>query len=148
MLLACITIVYLWPYIMGTNYDEFSQHVIGRSHTSSCQSGFLGTGRRTRLCHLVEVHVAHCYSVLFRTHKHSVGARACVGRRCELFAVYLSALSSRIPSRFAETEGIATITMVVSRYKIEVKEEPEFVGETFEERYARVTAFRQSLTTT
>ncbi|KAN0113945.1 cytochrome P450, partial [Russula decolorans] len=60
----------------------------------------------------------------------SQGARACVGRR------------------FAETEGIAVITMLVSRYKIEVKEEPEFVGETFEERYARVTAFRQSLSTT
>jgi hypothetical protein len=54
----------------------------------------------------------------------------------------------RIPFRFAETEGIAAITMLVSRYKIEVKEEPEFVGETFEERYARVTAFRQSLSTT
>jgi hypothetical protein len=53
-----------------------------------------------------------------------------------------------IPFRFAETEGIAAITMLVSRYKIEVKEEPEFVGETFEERYARVTAFRQSLSTT
>ena len=37
--------------------------------------------------------------------------------------------------------------MLVSRYKIEVKEEPEFVGETFEERYARVTAFRQRLST-
>ena len=37
--------------------------------------------------------------------------------------------------------------MLVSRYRIEVKEEPEFVGETFEERYARVTAFRQNLTT-
>ena len=54
----------------------------------------------------------------------------------------------RILFRFAETEGIAAITMLVSRYKIEVKEEPEFVGETFEERYARVTAFRQSLSTT
>ena len=38
--------------------------------------------------------------------------------------------------------------MLVSRYKIGVKEEPEFGSETFEERYARVTAFRQSLSTT
>jgi hypothetical protein len=57
-------------------------------------------------------------------------------------------IPQRISFRFAETEGIAVITMLVSRYKIEVKEEPEFVGETFEERYARVTAFRQSLSTT
>ncbi|KAF8474531.1 cytochrome P450 [Russula ochroleuca] len=59
----------------------------------------------------------------------SQGARACLGRR------------------FFETEGIAIVTMLVSRYKIEVKEEPEFAGETFEERYARVTAFGQGLTT-
>ncbi|KAF8474407.1 cytochrome P450 [Russula ochroleuca] len=60
----------------------------------------------------------------------SQGARACLGRR------------------FFETEGIAIMTMLVSRYKIEVKEEPEFAGETFEERYARITAFDQGLTTT
>ena len=39
------------------------------------------------------------------------------------------------------------MTMLVSRYKIEVKEEPEFACETFEERYARVMAFEQVLTT-
>lgn len=39
------------------------------------------------------------------------------------------------------------MTMFVSRYKIEIKEEPEFAGETFEERYARITAFEQGLTT-
>ena len=38
------------------------------------------------------------------------------------------------------------MTMLVSKYKVEVKEEPEFAGETFEERYARVLAFDQALT--
>jgi hypothetical protein len=56
--------------------------------------------------------------------------------------------SSNISSRFFETEGIAIMTMLVSRYRIEVKEELEFAGETFEERYARITAFDQGLTTT
>jgi hypothetical protein len=37
--------------------------------------------------------------------------------------------------------------MLLSRYKIEVKEEPEFANETFEERYARITAFDQAITT-
>jgi hypothetical protein len=55
-------------------------------------------------------------------------------------------VSSQISFRFFETEGIAIMTMLVSRYKIEVKEEPEFAGETFEERYARITAFNQGLT--
>ena len=39
------------------------------------------------------------------------------------------------------------MTMLVSRYKIEVKEEPEFAGETFDERYARITAFDHGINT-
>lgn len=39
------------------------------------------------------------------------------------------------------------MAMLVSRYKIEIKEEPEFAGETFEERYARITDFKLGLTT-
>ena len=38
------------------------------------------------------------------------------------------------------------MTMLVSRYKIEVKEKPEFAYETFEDRYARITAFYEGLT--
>ncbi|KAH9074295.1 cytochrome P450 [Lactarius deliciosus] len=60
----------------------------------------------------------------------SAGARACLGRR------------------FFETEGIAVITMMMSKYRVEVKEEPEFIGETFGQRFARVTASEQLLTNT
>jgi hypothetical protein len=35
-------------------------------------------------------------------------------------------------SRFGETEVMVVINMFVSRYKLEVREEPEFAGETFE----------------
>ena len=49
--------------------------------------------------------------------------------------------------RFGETEAIGVINMLVLRYKLEVKEEPEFAGETFEERYARITAFDEGITT-
>jgi hypothetical protein len=59
----------------------------------------------------------------------------------------LKAKSSPNVSRFFETEGIAIMTILVSRYKIEIKEEPKFAGESFEERYARITAFDQGLTT-
>jgi len=58
------------------------------------------------------------------------GARACLGRR------------------FFEAESVVVVTMILSRYKVEVKEEPEFTGETFEQRYARITAYRLRLTTT
>jgi len=60
----------------------------------------------------------------------SAGARACVGRG------------------FFETSGTAFLTMLVQRYKIEVKEDPQFAGETFEERVARVAMAKAGLTLT
>ena len=50
-------------------------------------------------------------------------------------------------SSFFETEAIVVTTMLVSRYRIEIKEEPEFANETFEERYARITDFDSGLST-
>jgi len=50
--------------------------------------------------------------------------------------------------RFFETESIAVITMTMSRYRVEVKEEPEFIGETFEQRFARITASKLYVTNT
>lgn len=50
----------------------------------------------------------------------SGGPRACLGRK------------------FAETEAVASLTMLVSRYKISVKEEPQFAKETVEQRKARI----------
>jgi len=60
----------------------------------------------------------------------SAGARACIGRK------------------FFETEGIAVLSMLVSRYKITIKEEPQFAGETFEERKLRILSVRAGLTLT
>ncbi|THG95398.1 hypothetical protein EW026_g6249 [Hermanssonia centrifuga] len=60
----------------------------------------------------------------------SGGARACLGRR------------------FFETEGIAILTMLISKYKIEIKDEPEFAAESFEEKKARILQGRQGLTLT
>jgi len=60
----------------------------------------------------------------------SGGARGCLGRR------------------FAEIESVAVLCMIVTRYKIEVKYEPEFAGETFEARKERVLQARPGLTLT
>ena len=43
-----------------------------------------------------------------------------------------------LKKRFSETEAIAALTMFVSRYKITIKEELQFAGETFEKRKTRV----------
>lgn len=60
----------------------------------------------------------------------SVGARACLGRK------------------FFETEGIAILTILISKYKITVKEEPQFAGETFEQKKARLLKSRAGITLT
>ncbi|KAJ3552928.1 hypothetical protein NM688_g3893 [Phlebia brevispora] len=60
----------------------------------------------------------------------SGGARSCLGRR------------------FFETEGIAILTMLISRYRVELKDEPEFAHETLAEKKARLMACKQGLTTT
>ena len=49
--------------------------------------------------------------------------------------------------RFFETEGVAVMTMLVSTYKIEIKEDLQFAGKTSEERYARITASEHDITT-
>lgn len=40
------------------------------------------------------------------------------------------------------------LTMLISRYKIEVKDEPQFAQESFEERKARVLAVKFGITLT
>ena len=58
----------------------------------------------------------------------SGGARACIGRG------------------FAETEGVAVLTRIIARYRVQVKDEPRFRGETFEQRKERLLAWGLSLT--
>ena len=84
--------------------------------------------------------LCHHYSSYFP------GARACLGRRCVLLWYNRNPPSRRI-FRFFETEGLAIMTMLVSKYSIEIKEEPQFAGETSEERYARIMACDQAVTT-
>ncbi|KIK42697.1 hypothetical protein CY34DRAFT_83093 [Suillus luteus UH-Slu-Lm8-n1] len=58
----------------------------------------------------------------------SGGYRGCVGRK------------------FSETEGAAVLTLLISRYTISIKDEPQFVGETYEQRKARVLDAQSILT--
>ena len=51
-------------------------------------------------------------------------------------------------NRFFETEGIAALTMLVSQYKIAIKDDPQFAGETFEERKSRILSTRKGITLT
>ena len=51
-------------------------------------------------------------------------------------------------ARFAETESIAVLTLMVSCYKIELMDEPQFAHETLEQTRARLTAARVDLVLT
>ncbi|KAK0437997.1 cytochrome P450 [Armillaria borealis] len=73
----------------------------------------------------------------------SQGARACMGRK-----YVLKPLNDRllmITHRFSETEGVAVLTMLISKYKITVREKP---GETFEQRRDRILKTKFVLTLT
>ncbi|CDO70499.1 hypothetical protein BN946_scf184569.g42 [Trametes cinnabarina] len=47
---------------------------------------------------------------------------------------------------FSETESIAVLTLVVSRYRVEVRDEPQFAGESFAQRKARLLKSKLSVT--
>ncbi|PPQ82511.1 hypothetical protein CVT25_007082 [Psilocybe cyanescens] len=68
--------------------------------------------------------------VIHTTGLHYNRSRSCLGRK------------------FFETESVAALALIVSRYKITVKEEPQFSKETFEERKARIFKCRNILTLT
>ena len=50
--------------------------------------------------------------------------------------------------RFAETEAVAVLSILVSQFKMTIKEEPQFVAETFEQRKKRILSARLGLTLT
>ncbi|TFY53671.1 hypothetical protein EVJ58_g9325 [Rhodofomes roseus] len=58
----------------------------------------------------------------------SAGARSCLGRR------------------FSETEGVAILTYIIKHFRVEVLEEPQYAGETFEQRKRRLLRCRTALT--
>ena len=90
----------------------------------------------------------------FKNYQKYTGARACIGRKYVKF-ILISFPIKNIYSlfflffhRFAETSSTAVLAMLVSQYKITIKEEPQFVGETFEERKTRILSSRRSVTIT
>ncbi|VDC05557.1 unnamed protein product [Peniophora sp. CBMAI 1063] len=60
----------------------------------------------------------------------SGGPRACIGRR------------------FAETEAVAVLTVLLSQYRALVKEDPKFAGESHKQRRARLLECTNGITTT
>ncbi|KZT71521.1 cytochrome P450 [Daedalea quercina L-15889] len=58
----------------------------------------------------------------------SSGARSCLGRR------------------FSETEGVAILTYMMKQYRVEVRDEPQHAGETFEQRKARLLRCKSAIT--
>ena len=73
--------------------------------------------------------------------------RASAESKSNFFPLYVSNPTFAV-SRFSETEAIAIITMLVSKYRISIKEEPTYANETFEERKTRILACTMELSLT
>lgn len=58
----------------------------------------------------------------------SGGARSCLGRR------------------FSETEGVAILTYIIKHFRVDVLEEPQYAGETFEQRKTRLLKCKSAIT--
>ncbi|KAF9803586.1 hypothetical protein IEO21_09638 [Rhodonia placenta] len=58
----------------------------------------------------------------------SGGARSCLGRR------------------FSEMEAVAALAYIIARYRVEVKEEPQYAAETFEQRKERMLTCKTAVT--
>lgn len=77
------------------------------------------------------------------------GARSCIGRRYEVSNAPQSKKRTHTSShRFSETESVAIIAVLLARYKIEVKEEPQFANETLEQRRERILDATPGITLT
>ncbi|PPR07141.1 hypothetical protein CVT24_010512 [Panaeolus cyanescens] len=63
-------------------------------------------------------------------------------------ALTCSTSPSHVIYRFSETEAVVILSMLVAKYKISVKEEPQFANETFEERKSRIMANENFMTLT
>ena len=64
--------------------------------------------------------------------------------------LHYSPLLKQTPNflRFFETEATAILALLISRYKVSIKEEPQFAGETFEQRKERILRARPGVTLT
>ena len=74
------------------------------------------------------------------------GGRSCTRHNRDAFLPFSGGARACIGRGFAETEGVAVLTKIIARYRVEVKDEPRFRGETFEQRKERLLAWGLSLT--
>ena len=74
------------------------------------------------------------------------------GKEVSWLSIYLipplPATTLTMMTRFFETEGVCVLVQVLSKFKVTIKEEPRFAGETFEQRKERITRSKPILTLT
>lgn len=57
-------------------------------------------------------------------------------------------LIAQLSDRFSEVESVAILVMLIAQYKVEVKDEPQYANETFEQRKERILKSRPGVTMT
>ncbi|OSX58093.1 hypothetical protein POSPLADRAFT_1061204 [Postia placenta MAD-698-R-SB12] len=66
----------------------------------------------------------------------------------EAFIPFSSGSRSCIGRKFFETEAVAILSLIISRYKVSIKEDPRYAHETFEEKKQRIFTANIKLTLT
>lgn len=66
----------------------------------------------------------------------------------EAFIPFSSGPRSCIGRKFFETEAVAILSLIISRYKVSIKEDPRYAHETFEEKKQRIFTANIKLTLT
>ncbi|KAG2042615.1 cytochrome P450 [Suillus americanus] len=64
----------------------------------------------------------------------------------DAFLAFSGGYRGCVGKKFSETEGAAVLTILISQYVISIKDEPQFVSETYEQRKARVLDAQSMLT--
>jgi hypothetical protein len=65
-----------------------------------------------------------------------------------LLLTLLVPIDTCLPDRFFETSAVAILILLVSKFKISIKDEPQFSNETFRERKERLSKSKVLLTLT
>lgn len=64
------------------------------------------------------------------------------------FIEWISNRGHNYITRFSETEAVAILAVLIARYRVELKEEPQFAHETFEQRKERILRCKPGITLT
>lgn len=135
-------------WILTSYFETILKHITGRIQILLSLRDSLEIDHATRFCLSVQVDGQSCVQVLTSNSLSQDLAHVLDASQSYLKPCLFWAYGSFFFFGFFGTEEIAILTMFISKYKIEIKEEPQFSGESFGTRNARILQSKIGLTLT